>query len=111
MQLEFKTIDKTLIVKFNGELDHHTAENIRKEIDKFYSGNMLKNIILDLEKLNFMDSSGIGLILGRYKNVSQNGGKLCLVNVSPRVEKILKMSGVLKIVKIFDSITKAKENI
>jgi len=103
--------DKVLIVNFNGELDHHSAEETRKEIDKIYSDRRLLHIVLDLKKLNFMDSSGIGLIMGRYKNVSDNGGKLFLVNVSSRVEKIFRMSGILKIVQMYDSLEDVLVNI
>lgn len=111
MRISLDTRDKMLIVNFNGELDHHYAEEIRKEIDKVYFERRLVHIVLDLERLNFMDSSGIGLIMGRYKNVSDNGGKLLLVNVSSRVEKILKMSGVLKIVQIYNSLEDIPANL
>ncbi len=104
MRISIDIRDKILIVNFNGELDHHSAEEIRKEIDRVYFEKRLAHIVLDLKKLNFMDSSGIGLIMGRYKNVSDNGGKLVLVNVSSRVEKILKMSGILKIVQMYNSL-------
>lgn len=110
MKISLSTRDKTLIVNFNGELDHHSAEEMRKEIDKIYFEKRMKNIILDLTSLNFMDSSGIGLIMGRYKNVSDNGGKLYLINVSQRVEKILKMSGILKIVQLHNSLNDIPEN-
>lgn len=111
MQLNFYTEGKTLVVGFNGELDHHTAESIRKEIDNYYDQKLMKNIILDLDNLKFMDSSGIGLILGRYKKAMNNGGKLLLVNVNTRVMRILEMSGITKIIKIYDSISNALENI
>lgn len=110
MKLTFEVKDKNLIVNFHGELDHHTAEEIRKEIDGIYSMRMLNNIILDLQNLNFMDSSGIGLIMGRYKLVNENNGRIFLVNVGSRVEKILKMSGILKIVNIRSSIEDALNN-
>lgn len=102
MQLEFKVRDKDLLVNFNGELDHHTAKDARESIDSAYDSSNVKNIVIDLNKLNFMDSSGIGLLMGRYKIASQNSGKLYIKNVSDRVEKILKMSGMLKIVNIID---------
>ncbi|WP_069649356.1 anti-sigma F factor antagonist [Caloranaerobacter ferrireducens] len=111
MQLNFYVTGKTLVVGFSGELDHHTAENIRKEIDNYYDEKMLKNIVLDLDNLNFMDSSGIGLILGRYKKAMNNDGKLLLVNASARVKKILEMSGITKIIKIYDSVNNALDNI
>lgn len=102
MQIEFKVQDLNLLVTFEGELDHHTAKEARESIDKAFDSNNVKNIIIDLHQLNFMDSSGIGLLMGRYKIASQNGGKLYIKNVSERVEKILKMSGMLKIVNIIE---------
>lgn len=111
LKISLEILNKALIVNFNGELDHHSAEAMRKEIDKAYFGNGLKNIVLNLKNLKFMDSSGIGLIMGRYKNVKNNGGKLYIINVSARVEKILKMSGILKIVQIYDSIDDIPDNI
>ncbi len=103
MQLECIVKDEDLLVTFNGELDHHTAKEVRESIDEVYDSKNVKNIVIDLHDLNFMDSSGIGLLMGRYKLVSQNGGELYLKNVSDRVGKILKMSGILKIVNIIDS--------
>jgi len=111
LQISFEIKDKNLIVNFNGELDHHSAEEIRKEIDNSYLEKMLKNVIFDLKNLRFMDSSGIGIIMGRYKLTSENGGKVILVNVSSRVEKILSMSGILKIVKVSKNLTEAIENL
>lgn len=111
LQLNFYITGKTLVVSFSGELDHHTAENIRKKIDSYYDEKMLKNIVLDLDNLNFMDSSGIGLILGRYKKAMNNNGKLLLANASTRVKKILVMSGITKIIKIYDSVSNALDNI
>ncbi|MTI70918.1 MAG: anti-sigma F factor antagonist [Firmicutes bacterium] len=111
MQINYKIINKNLIIDFNGELDHHTASDIRKQVDELYSEKMLHNIILDLDNLNFMDSSGIGLIMGRYKTVSQNGGKVCLINANNRIQKILKMSGILKIVHVYDNLNEALDNI
>ena len=103
LQLECTVKDENLVVTFSGELDHHTAKEVRENIDEAYDDKNARNIIIDLNDLNFMDSSGIGLLMGRYKLVSQNDGKLYIKNVSDRVEKILKMSGILKIVNIIDS--------
>ena len=107
MQIECTVKDLNLLVHFEGELDHHTAKEARESIDKAFVSNNVKNIIIDLQGLNFMDSSGIGLLMGRYKIASQNGGKLYIKNVSERVEKILRMSGVLKILTIIDNDEKA----
>lgn len=102
MQLDFKIKNEDLIVNFDGELDHHTAKYARDTIDEQYSKSNVKNIIIDLNSLGFMDSSGIGLLMGRYKMVLERGGSVSLINVDSRVKKILEMSGILKILKILD---------
>lgn len=111
MQLNFNVKDKNLIVRFNGEIDHHTAQGIRREIEDKYKGNMLRNIILDFNGVNFMDSSGIGLIMGRYKTIKSNNGKMAMINVNSRLEKIFKMSGILKIVNKYKNEEEALNNI
>ena len=111
MQVNFEVIGKNLIVRFNGELDHHTSEKIREEIDRIYIDKTLKNIILDVKALNFMDSSGIGLIMGRYKKVSSNKGKIYLLHVNQRLRKILSMCGILKIAEVYDDLNESVDNI
>ncbi len=75
MRLSTNIVKDYLIVAFEGgELDHHTTEEARMKIDSLYYDNNLSNMILDLRKLNFMDSSGIGLIMGRYRNCKERQG-------------------------------------
>lgn len=101
---------KTLIVKLKGELDHHNSETTRNKIDRYFVEKGLDNIILDLTEITFMDSSGIGLIMGRYKNTVSKKGKLIVVNNNSYIDRILKMSGILKIIELYptldDAITK-----
>lgn len=92
--------DKLLVFEIVEELDHHTCERIRKRADYEIQRFMPKKVILDLKKVNFMDSAGIGLVLGRYKTTNNFGGKLELANVDEKLEKIFKMSGMLKIIPI-----------
>ena len=68
MQLQFEVIADTLVVKFDGELDHHVAKNIRTKIDEIIDQQGVRNLIFDLNNMKFMDSSGIGVIIGRYKH-------------------------------------------
>lgn len=107
MQLSTDIMDNHMIVKLNGELDHHTSEDVRKKIDQMYYNNNLKNIVLDMTGLNFMDSSGIGLIMGRYKNCIERKGKILIVSTSPYINRMLKMSGLLKLVNIYQTIEEA----
>ncbi|NLV77585.1 MAG: anti-sigma F factor antagonist [Tissierellia bacterium] len=107
MRLSTNIVKDYLIVAFEGELDHHTTEEARMKIDSLYYDNNLSNMILDLRKLNFMDSSGIGLIMGRYRNCKERQGDISIVNTNPSVERILRMSGLLKIINMYSNIEEA----
>lgn len=96
-----------LIVKVDGDLDHNTANSIRKKIDSELKKNPINLLIMDLSTLNFMDSSGIGLILGRYKLINSLGGKLCLVKPNESIGRIINMSGLHKILSIYSSVEEA----
>ena len=63
----------------------------------------IKNIVFDFKNIRFMDSSGIGVIIGRYKKISSEGGKVSVVNVNDRVKKIFNLSGMNKIINIYDT--------
>jgi len=102
-----ETSGKNLIVKLKGELDHHTSEATRRKIDSSFIDKNLLNIILDLRELTFMDSSGIGLIMGRYKKVKDRQGNLIIVSDNRYVDRILNMSGLLKIIDKYKTIDKA----
>ncbi len=111
MRLSFENINKNLIIKLDGELDHHSSEEIRDEIDREIDQYGVKNIIFDLSGMNFMDSSGIGVVIGRYKKVSKMGGEVAVVNINSRVERIFKMSGLFNIVKKFESKKQAVDSL
>lgn len=95
--------DKTLIFEITEEVDHHIAEKIRKRADYEIQRFMPKKVIFDFRRVNFMDSAGIGLIIGRYKQTEAYGGKLEMTNVSEKLRKIFEMSGILKIIEITDN--------
>lgn len=107
MLLQLENNNNYLIAKLKGELDHHSSENTRQKIDKYFLENNLSNIVLDLRGLTFMDSSGIGLIMGRYKNAKDRKGKLVIVSENNYIERILKMSGLLKIIELYPTIDMA----
>ena len=100
MEVIYQKEDKSLILKITEELDHHTAEKIRRKADYEIEKYIPSKVVFDFNGVSFMDSAGIGLILGRYKNVSILGGKLEVVNVNNQVVKILNMSGLSKIIEI-----------
>lgn len=104
-------LDNNLIVKLKGELDHHSSEGVRKKIDKIYNSNNMLNIVMDLNELSFMDSSGIGLIMGRYRNASDKKGKLIIVCEKDTIIRILDMSGLLKLASLYPNLDRAIKNI
>lgn len=103
MDLDLKLVRNTLVVKVQGELDMLIADKMRDEVDKKLEGNNIKNLIINLEKVNFIDSSGLGVIIGRYKKVSAVNGRMYIVGARPPVEKILHFSGINKLIPMYSS--------
>ena len=102
MQTTFYEKDKLLIFTINEEIDECSVKDIRRRADYEIERFMPREVIFDFDSVSFMDSAGIGMIIGRYKQVQMLGGKTEVTNLSQSVEKILKMSGVLKIIPIID---------
>lgn len=84
------------------ELDHHNAEGIREGADAYLLSGQVKNVIFDFAQTGFMDSSGIGVIAGRYKKVTCFGGRVIAVHANPRIRKILMLSGLKDMIEIVD---------
>lgn len=99
-----------LIVYLEGELDHHSAEEVRSKIDNKIDSNKEKSIILDFSKVSFMDSSGIGVVIGRYKKLGTKGGNISIVNPTNNVSRIFQLSGLFKIIHSYGSIDEAISN-
>ena len=89
-----------LAVRILGEIDHHSALSLRQGIDALISEARPERLILDLSRVDFMDSSGLGLILGRYAEVSRIGGDMVVLNPNKNVMKILKLAGAERMIKI-----------
>ena len=83
-----------------GEMDHHNAVVVRGEIDVILQRDRPKKLLLDLSEIGFMDSSGLGFIMGRYALMERLGGTLILENPNERVVKIFELAGLQRIVKI-----------
>lgn len=103
MDVKFKKTGSTLVVSMFGELDHHAAGFLRTNIDAKFKSSSLRNILFDFQGVNFMDSSGLGMILGRYKIVSIKSGKVLACNLSPRLMRIFEMSGLLTKISVYNS--------
>lgn len=103
MELEFKKQRRTLIVNVKGELDHHNSQKFKDEIEDQFTKRAVRNIILDLKNLNFMDSSGVGVILGRYRKVKELDGEVAVININKQVKRVFEVSGLSKIIKIYQN--------
>ncbi|WP_227935098.1 anti-sigma F factor antagonist [Alkalihalobacillus deserti] len=101
MDLEKK--GSVLLVRLEGELDHHTADELRTQVEQKLADGQVKHIVLNLELLSFMDSSGLGVILGRYKQVKANGGEMVVCAISSSVKRLFEMSGLFKIIRLEDN--------
>ena len=89
-----------LEVRLRGEIDHHTAVAVRSKIDEIICEQKPRKTVLDLSEIDFMDSSGLGLIMGRYALMQRLGGELTLKNPNERVVKIFELAGLGRIIKI-----------
>jgi stage II sporulation protein AA (anti-sigma F factor antagonist) len=109
LQVQTEGIGSTLVVRLQGELDHHTAEIVRERVEKELNKGLATHLIMNLDGLSFMDSSGLGVILGRYKRVSQMGGRMALCSVSDPLMRLFELSGIQKILRIYRSESEALE--
>lgn len=101
LDIEFK--QETLIVRPGGELDLGVADLLRNNLEESLDREPARNIIFNLSKVTFVDSSVLGVLLGRYKRVSKAGGKVMIVSPQPQVRKILELSGLFRIMGESDS--------
>ncbi len=100
MSVRIESENRTVVAYLDGEIDHHTAPGMREAIDEAVERNMPSCLILDFGGVGFMDSSGIGLIMGRYKSIKKYGGELHIMNASPQLNKVMSISGIKKLAKI-----------
>lgn len=96
-----------LIVELGSDLDHHVSVKIKEQSDRIIATENIRHVIFDFSKSNFMDSSGIGVIMGRYKQVKFTGGTLAVTGITPPVDRILKISGLYKIIEKYETIKDA----
>ncbi len=97
MHLEFIRQPDKLVAKLSGELDHHSAGALRESIDRAVLQQNCHRLVLDFSGLTFMDSSGIGLIMGRYRLLQGRGGKLLVQGANPRLEAVIRLAGMEKL--------------
>ena len=103
-KFSYKIDDDVLEIKLIGEIDHHSAVSVRSDIDGLIFESRPKKVVLDLSEISFMDSSGLGLIMGRYTLIKDLGGTLSLRAPTVAVMKILSLAGMERMIKIDKSI-------
>jgi len=103
LTIDLEVKQDVLCIRLKGELDHHTAETLRSEVTNAIEKYDIQHLVLNLEHLTFMDSSGLGVILGRYKQVKQKNGEMVVCAISPAVKRLFEMSGLFKIIRLDES--------
>lgn len=101
----------TLIVSLTGELDHHSAKEVKDIVEEVIKNRGVKNLIFDFSKLSFMDSSGIGVIIGRYKLIAAMGGNVAIVSCNRSIDRLLTMSGITKLITSYNSLNSALKTV
>ncbi len=97
MQIKHRVYENTLYVVLSGELDEHSAYSARTGLDEIFDMPKFKQIIIDLSELDFMDSTGIGVLIGRYKRMKDKNIPIFICNPSSHAERIFKMTGLYDI--------------
>jgi len=103
LRIDMETVNDVLIVRLEGELDHHTADMLRTKMDRQLNEESVQHVLLSLANLHFMDSSGLGVILGRYKQVAARGGEMVVCSINSVIYRLFELSGLFKILKIKES--------
>lgn len=103
MSVTIESSGSLIVAYLIGEIDHHTASLIREKIDNTISFKKPSHLILDFKNVTFMDSSGIGLVMGRYRLMQNFKGTVEIRNVSPRKKKLMELAGLgsIAIIKEF----------
>lgn len=100
MNIQINASDELVTVYLTGEIDHHSAGEIREEIDRSLESNRPKQLVMDFKNVGFMDSSGIGLVMGRYKLMQTMDGDVKIINTPNYIKKVMKLAGLDKLAAI-----------
>lgn len=103
MEIIFDIMGSTLVAELFGELDHHAAETAREKVDAALESHEVKSLVFDFTNVSFMDSSGIGMVLGRYRRMGETDGKIAIVSCSKTMRNILNMAGVFSVIDYYDT--------
>lgn len=97
MEITSKVLGETLYISLSGELDEHSAMFTRSTLDELFTKNSFKQVVMDLYSLDFVDSTGVGVLIGRYKKLKSVNKQIYISNPSEHAEKIFIMSGIYSI--------------
>lgn len=112
LHIDLEKKQTVLLVRLTGELDHHTSEQLKTKIEmELEENDVIKHLVLNLQSLSFMDSSGIGVILGRYKQIKKRNGEVIVCSISPQIKRLFEMSGLFKIIRLEESERNALETL
>ncbi|MGL4373209.1 MAG: anti-sigma F factor antagonist, partial [Turicibacter sp.] len=100
--------ETVLYVNLSGELDHHTADQLRSRLNSVMLEHQIRHIVFNLKHLDFMDSSGIGIILGRYNQLKSVNGTVMVIGMKPLVKKVFELSGLTQIIKVIEDETQIR---
>jgi stage II sporulation protein AA (anti-sigma F factor antagonist) len=103
MTVTLETQNRVVVARLKGELDSASAPQVRKSIDRALLDRAPKSLVVDLSELTFMDSSGIGVLIGRYKLISGYGGSMSVCGANRQTDKLLTLSGVRRIIKVYEN--------
>lgn len=107
MEQLFDVTGETLIIYLPEELDHHTVTEIREKTDYLFTCKKIRDVIFDYQNTYFMDSSGIGLVMGRYREVRYLKGDVYIVGINKKISRILEISGLYRVAKAKNDIDEA----
>lgn len=102
VKVEFSDNDITALL--SGDIDHHSAVGLREEIDRLITEKSPKTLVMDFSQVGFMDSSGIGLVIGRFKSMQEINGRIIVKNPPYHIKKVMKLAGIDKIAKITNNL-------
>jgi len=106
--LKWKQVGDLMIVYLNGEIDHYAAEKMKTELEGLIKRTREKPLMLDFSAVTFMDSSGVGMLIGRYKTKASFGGKLYASGLHHTIERLYRMAGLHRIIPILEEERRAE---
>lgn len=104
MQLEVQCRGAMLFADMQGEIDMYETEKIRQEVDRHIDADGICHLVFNFSQVSFIDSSGLGCVLGRYRRMQEKGGQTSIVGANPTVEKALLFSGIDRIIPLYPTI-------